>query len=213
MKRGATLAEVLVGGFLFVLLLGMMILLLVPGYRAWTRGGRKSDVQQNALVVLNRIVQEYQNAHGASVWANRVDDHDAEHNAVRHDAVSFLSDLDHDGNLVLNPEGEPQWARRLVFYHDGAADQVRSIETPLATPTTDPLPLVLPGFTSSEKDRIVARHVHSLELEMNAPPALHIVVLTQFEGYTSRYESTVLPLMATFVLPSPSPSPSPAARP
>jgi hypothetical protein len=208
LRRGATLAEVLVAGALLAVVLGVVTLLLLPGWRAWMRGSAKSEVQQSALVVLTRVVGEFENANGASVSVQRNDAVDSDGKPVRRDAIIFLSDEDDHGRVQLGPDGDPIWQKRVVIYHDGDTEQVRSIAIPLPSPTVDPDPLLVSTFSPSPRDRIVARNVHSLAFDWDMAPALHVEVEAHTEKYASRFQSTVLPVLSTFV-PEPSPSPSP----
>lgn len=202
----------LVAGALLVVLFGLITLLLLPGWRAWTKGQRKSDVQQNGMVVVARVMEEFHDALSTSVVWHRVEVADPlDGRPARRDSVLFLSDRDQWGNITASEEGDPIWQKRVVFYHDGDTEQVRSQEIPLGTPSTEPTPLRVGTFTpDAARDRVVARHVRSFALNWEQPPMLHVGVETRFEGVTTTYESSVTPLLATFLPPSPSPSPSPS---
>ncbi|MBM3460519.1 MAG: hypothetical protein FJX76_00265 [Armatimonadetes bacterium] len=208
-RRGFTLVEILVAGGLLLLLLGVVWYLLVPAWRAYMKGDRKSDVQRNSMVVGARIAQEFRNAYGSSVAVKKipVTTPDGE---VRQDAVIFLSDLDLRGDLQLTPDGDPIWQKRVVFYHDGETNQIRSKEIPLDPPSVDPDPLIVETFDRSPKDRIIARHVKELKFSWDLAPSLQIIVQAEREGYTSRFETSVTPLLDAFVPPPPPPSSSPS---
>jgi hypothetical protein len=208
--RGASLPEILVAGGLLVLLLGVVWTLLVPAFRAYFRGDRKSDVQRNGLVVMGRVVAEFQNAYASSVHVQEVSVPQPEGPPVRHDAIIFLSDLDKDGNLVLTEDGDPVWQKRVVIYHDGAG-AVRSQELLLAAPAVEPIPLKVENFTPSDRDRVVARHIQSLQFNWSRAPVLHVAVDATHEGYSTHLQSSVTPLLAAFGPPQPSPSASPTS--
>lgn len=203
-----SLAETLVAGALLVLVGALVVFLLRPGYRAWMKGGRKSDVQQNCLIVIGRITQEFQCANASSVVASAVNDVDPDGQATRHDSISFLSNADDSGRPVLSPDGDPVWQRKLLFYHDGDAQQLRFTQAAVDPPSTEPP--TLPDPPQRSDDRIVARHVRWFELDYTSAPMLKIVVKTHFEEYTSIYRSSIIPMMAAFIPPTPTPAPSTA---
>lgn len=208
-RRGMSLAEVLVVAGLLAMLFGLILSALGPGFRAWVRGERKSDAQQNALIVLTRISQEFQNAHPLSLELTPATAFDPDGKEVHRDSVTFLSCTNEVGDVQLGAEGDPIWQRRVVFYHDGDTEQVRSISIPLVPPTAEPSPMVASDHTPSPRDRIVARHVRSLQFSYDVPPTLHISALSHVEACESLLESTVSPVLSTLALAAPSPSPSP----
>lgn len=213
MRRGMSLVEILVGSALLLMLFGLIVMLLLPGWRAWTKSEGRSDVSQNAIVVMGRVSTDFRNAHASSVWAEtRAVTDPVDGRPARHDYVIFLVALDYDGNIVVSPDGDPIWQKRIVFYHDGEAQQVRSTEIPLPAPTTEPSPLVVKSYTPTAKDRVVARNVRSFELSWRQPN-LQMIVETRRDGFRSKLESMVTPIMAAFAPPTPTPSASPSPTP
>jgi hypothetical protein len=201
-----TLIEVLVAGAVFLFVLGVVAHSLAPGVRAWLRGDRKSDAQQNAIVVISRIGQEIQHAHPDSISVSH--EEAADHSERSQDSVMFLSCTDPQGRVNLSVDGDPIWQRRVAYYLDDAG-QLRSVDMPLDTPTTDPRPVLATRFDRSQSDRIVARHVTSLALAYTAP-LLRIQVETTVEDQDTRLESLVSPVYNTLTPPAPTPSPSPS---
>lgn len=200
-RRGMSLAEVLVAMALLGMLMALIVMLLRPGWRAWTRGARKSEAQQACLVTLTRLAQDYRNAHAGSLRVISDPPDDPEGRKAHRDRLLFLSNLDSWGTLSLDRDGDATWQRWIHVYLDREG-QVRVQETALDPPTSMPplqnLPLPIP----SENDRIIARHIRSLRIDERAAPMLGITVEAEVDGFSSRQASSVVPLMQAFAPPS-----------
>lgn len=218
-RRGFSLTEVMVAGALLALVFGLLVQTLGPGFRAWMRGDRKSDAQQNALVVVSRIGEEIRHAHPDTIFVKQQTVHDAKDNVdVRRDFISFVTAVGDDGKILLGPEGDPIWQRRVFYYHEGDNRQVRMQSIPLPspapvappepspTPLLDPSPLILDSYTADSRDRVVARNVRALEMSYETPN-LSLQVDTMVDTYACHLQSTVTPIYVSFSVPVPSPSP------
>lgn len=208
-RRGTTLAEVLVASTLLGLVFLLVAQVMRPGWRAWVRGTCKSEVQQNCLVTITRLTEELRGAYPDSVHVMKdrwTDDQGQEHHR---DALVFLTLLDGDGHPHLAPEGDPLWQRWVYFYHDGVNRQIRWHDYPLPTPRPNPDLDAIPTLVKSDTDRIVARHMSSFELDDSTLPTLGIAVEAEYEGFSSRHRTSILPNLSTLAPPATSPSGSP----
>lgn len=212
-RSGMTLVEMLVAMSLLALVSSLVMFLVRPGWRAWIRGARKSEAQQACLVTLTRLTQEYRNALASSalVTADPPAD-DPDQLKPHRDSLVFLSNVDSQGTFALAPDGDPLWQRWVYLYLDNQG-QVRVQEQALNPPTTLPPLESRPHLVPSERDRIVARCVRSLRVDDRASPLLEVTVEAESEGFSSRQQSGMTPLIQSSrpYMPQPSAAAPPAA--
>jgi prepilin-type N-terminal cleavage/methylation domain-containing protein len=208
-RRGYTLIEILIGAALLLLIMGLLSSVLVPGMRAWSRSEKRSEAQQNALLVASRLSRELQFSNPDSIALQKRTAVDPQGRSVRRDAIVFLSNLDDEGAIVYDADGDQLWQRRLVFYHRGDSNEVRSQVLPLDPPVDDPDPLKVNTFEPTVKDRVVARGVRSLSFEAPSFPIVQIRVETEIQGFVSVMQAHGLPVAvgSMGVIESPSPTP------
>ncbi|MHB2015510.1 MAG: PulJ/GspJ family protein [Candidatus Xenobia bacterium] len=211
MRRGMSLLEVVVAAALFGVVATVMVQMVVPVLRSVTRGNSKSEAQQAAMLVVERIPRELYPAHPDSV-------------AVGSDGTSvlFLSAIQEDTDTMdLDTFGDPVYHKREVVYFDPAQGVVDEQDIPLVPPDSNPEPLVATTFTPHDaqfRERVVARNVVALKLQLtdNHLP-LNVSVDTQVGSFTCHMESSGTALLSTLgtalaLTPSPTPLPPPPPR-
>jgi hypothetical protein len=172
--RGATLIETLVTGALLLIALAIMVGILIPTLRAWLRSDERSQVQQNALMVLVRLREE-----------------------VRGTAPSSLF-LPSQGGITLASFGpKPQyqsgdlvWQKHVVLYRDAVSREVRSQET-LFSPTNNPLKT----YTPRPDDRVVARNIKALSFELTAQNGVKVHIESELKGHVAVLDSVLSPVL------------------
>lgn len=216
-RRGVSLLEVVVAAALSGLVLALIAQVLRPGLRAWVKGAHKAEVQQNCLIALARVTEEYRNANPDSVRVTSDVSRDDQGRECHRDAIVFLSSRDRFGHMEFTPDGDPKWQRWVFFYHDGNGNKIRWQDLPLETSNMNPDLNAVPTLVKSDTDRIVARWVRSFELDERTLPHLSIAIETQNETFHSTHVSSVLPSLLTLVPAASSatatPSPSPPTPP
>ncbi|GMU57535.1 MAG: hypothetical protein AMXMBFR33_66810 [Candidatus Xenobia bacterium] len=176
--EGLSLLEVLVVGGLFLLLLALVVGVLVPTLRAWLRGDLRSQVQQNALLVVTRLREEYRASLPPTV-------------TLPAGAITFASHQRPDGDLQYQ-DGDLLFQKYVVLYHDAARREVRWQNLAL---TPDPAPSPLAGYTPRADDRVVARNIRLLRFTPAALGRIEVRVESELGGRVSVLDTQISPLI------------------
>jgi hypothetical protein len=126
-RRGITIAELMVSAVLLMLLFYYIYRLLEPGLRVWRQSDVKVRLQQNNLVGMYRLMNEFKETNKYTVSIRK---YDPPQNKVKC-LICFASARDNDGNMVTRKvtygtnqidTGEPAWQKFVIYYLD---DQTR----------------------------------------------------------------------------------------
>lgn len=113
MKRpnsGLTLAETLVGAFVFGLLLAALFGVFRLGATAWQQGSTRTHLLQSCQVVTGRFGRDAERSTVASVSLG-----------PGGNGVAFLSPIDANGVFQYDETTvEPRWQHYVVYYYDAA---------------------------------------------------------------------------------------------
>ncbi len=120
-RKGATLAEVLVGGFVLSLLLLAVTEIYRNATAAWIKGEQQSALLQQVQLGLTRIDKEVER----SVYDSLSISSDFR-------GAALLSALYSDGVFMFDaPTQQPRWQNYIVFYHDPPTRELRRVEVPV----------------------------------------------------------------------------------
>lgn len=144
MKRGFTLAEVLVGGGLALLVLSVAVMVFVPALRVWNRGQARSEVQQAAMV--------------GGTWLRR----DIEHAAPEtiYWEGGGLRMVVQGRPLEHNAAGDALWHEH-VFYWLGDAGTLHRQARELDPPPSEPPALPVPA--RDPQAHVIARNIYAFD--------------------------------------------------
>ena len=164
--RGFSLAELVVGMFLIVLLMSAAYEMLIPGLRAWTVANKRSHVRQTSLLAINRIARDIEASCIESVTV-QPDTHIDPETDHAEDAytVSFLSAFDASGQIRERPDGSIIWQQYEVVHLDAVRHLLYLGYRPLLYDESDNLVMRLETFTPDPLDRPLARGVRGFSAE------------------------------------------------
>ncbi|MCA9796969.1 MAG: hypothetical protein KC910_34400 [Candidatus Eremiobacteraeota bacterium] len=132
-RRGLTLAETLVGAFIFGLLLTALFGVFRLGATAWQQGTTRTNLLQACQVVSGRLDRDAERSTVASVSLG-----------PGGNGVAFLSPIDANGVFQYDETTvEPRWQHYVVYYYDGAGQAIYRREVSVVgTPQeTTPAPI------------------------------------------------------------------------
>ncbi|HXE73733.1 MAG TPA: hypothetical protein VNO81_13810 [Candidatus Nitrosotenuis sp.] len=166
-RGGATLIEVLVGGGLAVLVLTVLIMFLLAAFKFSGQGTARVEMQQQAVVALERMASELQRSSTEAVALLSRDPLKPQ-NPVAF-ALTRLKDV--------SGEGDPIWEEKLIVYY---WDRERSLllrrEWPPAPPTlglslssrrankVSPADLISLASSTNGTEKLLARGVCSFDV-------------------------------------------------
>ena len=117
-RRGMTLVETLVAAALFAVVMTVLVQSLVPGLRAWSRGDRRAQLQNEADVALSRLRQDVLLTSSATL-------------TVTANQVQLLLPLGASGHPARDPvSGQLQWTRQETFYLAGGELKLQAVSFP-----------------------------------------------------------------------------------
>ncbi len=171
-SQGLTLLEAVL---VFALMMGLMLLItafFIKGQRYATASETYGSTQRQATILLGRMVDELHKASRLHMMVGSSNDEIA--------AISFA---DPEGASAGQPEvqfdtstGRLVWKKWVAFYHDEPTRQVRRVETPLPSTTTDlaaaPTPLPdFPTLRSNPQAKPIGQDVRDFEVGLTATGA------------------------------------------
>ncbi|MEW6281565.1 MAG: hypothetical protein AB1758_23345 [Candidatus Eremiobacterota bacterium] len=180
-RRGVSLAEALLVAALVLMVFGLIAGVLVPALKGWHRADQRSQVQQNAMLVVARLRESTRMASPPSVFCGP-------------EVVTLATCVRPDGSVDSDPStGAPLWQKYLVLYRDPASQQVRLQENPIDPPASDATPLT--SYTPRSDDRVVARHIRLFTVTKSPDGLIEVVVEAEKGGVRSRFETALTPLV------------------
>ncbi|MGE0495776.1 MAG: type II secretion system protein J [Vulcanimicrobiota bacterium] len=178
MKRGMTLAEVLVVAGLLALILSVAVMVFGPAVRSFRRGQDRAESQQTVAVAARWLKVDIQSAAPGSVrWDT--------------DQLVLVSQGDPP---AFEPDGEPRWTTILSYWKDAEGKLHRQ---------SDPLGAADPETASpaphNPAARVVARNLSEFECA-TAGSVVQVTLEAQKDDHRCRLEtsfaSTLAPLEA-----------------
>lgn len=172
-RRGFTLAEVVVGGGLALLLTGLTVSVWVLGSRAWNRTYRLQRAQQATLVTLSRIQQDFRRSQPGK--------------ASLQSGLLVFPVFAHQG--AWDSTGNILWSGWVMYRWNGRLERREvAISPPLAQPVNRPT------WPASEPGKRVAEDLSELEWSLTGS-ALDVRVSGRFEEATSLARLRMLPFL------------------
>jgi type II secretory pathway pseudopilin PulG len=111
-----TLIEIMVGIFLYSLLLGLVMAIFIPSQRYLNITDMKSEVQLNAQAAINRIKMDVFTTNYRSFTNNT---------AGEIPAISFQTSYNDEGIFVTDYYGYPLWQKYIIYYLHGASRTIK----------------------------------------------------------------------------------------
>jgi len=177
-KRGFTLAEVLVGSGLAMLVLTVAVMVFIPALRVWNRGQARAEVQQAALVGGNWLRRDVEHAAPETLYW--------EGGGLR--LVVQGRPLKHDAT------GASLWQEHVFYWLGSEGDLHRQVRE-LTPPPSEPPVLGVPP--RDPQARVIARNIYAFEGTVTDNKVrYHLEARTRDHGY-------VLDGMATTILKAP----------
>ncbi len=143
MKRGFSLAEVLIASGLAMLVLTVGVMVFIPALRVWNRGQARSEVQQAAIVSGNWLRRDIEHAAPESIYW--------EGGGLR--MVVQGRPLEYDAS------GAAKWHEH-VFYWLEKGDLHRQARELKPAPTEPP---VLPAPARDPQAHVIARNIYAFD--------------------------------------------------
>lgn len=173
-SQGLTLLEAVL---VFALMMGLMLLItafFIKGQRYATASEAYGSTQRQATILLGRIVDELHKASRLHLMVG-----------PSNDEIAAISFADPEGTGTGTGQAEVQfdtstgrlvWKKWVAFYHDEPSRQVRRVETPLPSTTTDlaaaPTPLPdFPSLRSNPQAKPIGQDVRDFEVGLTATGA------------------------------------------
>lgn len=186
MKRGATLAEILVVCGLLLLLIGLLapVLWLTSRFARSAQAGESA--QSEALTLVYRLQHDYRCSLPGSLTAET---------RVENTQLSFLSFEPAVGEDALwSRQGQVLWKKWVQYRFLPGAGRVERREVGLVTPNPKP-DMRVPLWPAGQKGQALAFHVTQFEVVLPPPdsPLLRVRLATQVEAVVSGSEVRVLP--------------------
>lgn len=137
--RGATLVELAVASFLFLIVLGLTSKALTAGVKNYLSVRSEIELQQDAIVILSRMAREVGEAESGATWPTPVPDTELLPPGTEPQGIVFSSPRNGNGELILDTATRrPTWFKRICYIYDPATRQILRSEDPLATPSASP---------------------------------------------------------------------------
>ncbi len=178
-RRGSTLAEVLVASSVSLLLLGLVVSCWVLASRGWARTYHMQSAQQETMIPLGRLQQDYRRANP-----------DSQAITLEGDTLSFLSSENGDGSTAWDSNGQVLWRAWVQYrWRDGVLRR-RQVEV---APSADP-DISVPPWPDNAPSHIVARELGSWQWAVRGT-TLDVAVECRREGEVSAVRLQVLPFL------------------
>ncbi len=198
-----TLAEIIVVSVLLIVLSYCLYSTLLPGIRAWRKSDIRADVQQNALIVLQRISNELRASDIESVVIKDLTyEEKGTGKMLPCNAIIFLSPVGAQNEPLYDVNsGQIIWRKHAVFYIDTATATLHMQEIYLSEASTSRPEEQLKEFTPQpSRDRIVAHHIKALSFKADQDTdkegdvrrnPVYFSVTVSIPPYEGTYESAV----------------------
>lgn len=146
---------------------GILLAMVVTAVNSLRLADRRAQVQRNALLLVNRLGQELGCAHPESLIVDA--------------GLTFLSSRTSTGGLRYSAAGQRLWLRWLnVSRRSDRTVMLR--QWPITAPASPPY-LTPPGAAAGGwSERPVARQVQAMEFQKDARGAIHLQLVTEYEG-------------------------------
>jgi len=198
-----TLAEIIIVSVLLLLLSYCLYSTLLPGIRAWRKSDIRADVQQNALIVLQRISAELRASDIESVVIkDSTYEEKISGKTLPCCAIIFLSPVGAQNEPLYDvSSGQIIWRKHSVFYLDTATSTLHMQEIYLSEATTSKPDEQMKDFTPHPSiDRVVAHHIKALSFKADQDTdkegdfrknPVYFSVTVSIPPYEGTYESAV----------------------
>jgi len=202
-EKAMTLAEIIVVSVLMIILTYCLYSTLLPGVRAWRKSDIRADVQQNALIVLQRVSTELRSSDIDSVVIKeQTCTESGTGRTLPCCAIIFLSPVGAKNEPLYDVNsGQIIWRKHAVFYLDTATSTLRMQEIYLSQATTERPEEQMKEFTPQPSaDRVVARHVKAVSFRADQDTdkegdfrknPVYFSVTVSIPPYEGTYESAV----------------------
>ncbi len=200
-NKGMTLIEIIFVLFLMGIMMICLYQTFLPGIKAWQRSDVKAQVQQSALLAVQRITKELRASDIESVVMIQSPARSSA-SITTADAISFLSPFGPDGTHWYDVQkGTILWQKHAIIYLDSQSHILYLQEQPITPPTDSPPCYQVETFTPAPgKDRVIARNILSVSFEA-LPDAekenktlknpVKIKITASRENYSSMLETAV----------------------
>ncbi|MBT9584835.1 hypothetical protein IV102_15935 [bacterium] len=183
-RTGLTLAEVLVAGGLFLLILGFFVPVFRICWRSWSRGEDLQATQRATLSLTSRLRHDFANSLPESLRVEK---------SASNTLLSFISfDASAGQQTMWTEKGEIIWRKWVQYKFDASDQTVRRREVALTPPTEEPS--ASPPAWDIRTSHPVARNVSRFDLDSaSGQVRLHVYVLANQGGAESATDISVLP--------------------
>ena len=186
---GFTLAETIVAGGLFLLLLGFFVPIMRICWRAWQRGDDLQTAQRDTLALSFRLRKDYSSSKPESLAVQRIG------SSV---VLSFLSYESVQGSETMwNEKGEIFWRKWVQYSFEAPKHRVLRKEVALPVPASEPDPTV--PVWNSDKATLLAGHVQQFQVSC-ATGEVRLVVQVLAEQGTAASATQISALPGVYAL-------------
>lgn len=182
--RAFTLLETVIGAALAALLLSLMVWVLVPALRVWSRGQARSEVQQSALAVARWVRSDVARAAPQSLLTG----------------PDWLTMSTRGYPMQFDDTGSPRW-ESFICYRLDADGRVRRQEEVISPPAASASPS--PPPVADQRARTVGRHIQTFSPAITGEGRVQLHLNAVKDGHG--YELDTLATTVFTLTPSPSP--------
>ena len=221
---GVSLAEVIIGSTIFLMLMTVALNVLVPVGQTWVRSSDRATAQQNSLVPMTRIEEEFRwsDPNGIATVSHTLPGTLPDGATAHSDTLFFWSCKQPDGTGDYDATGNQVYQRRIAFFYKPEVGEVWMAScypngvgpqpSPSPTPDLSPATLAAWSVTSWSPQgpfdalQRLATQATSLAFSSTPDGLVTVRVDTAVNGQTATLSTTLAPLQPPTV-PSPSPTP------
>lgn len=176
-KRAFTLAEVLVGASLSLLILGLLVSVCLLMSRCWRKTSRLQTAQASTLVAVTRLREDYRQSKPGSA-------------SIQGPVLSFLSDQDGSGLPAWDNTGALLWKCWVQYrWHNQSLERRQvALAPPASEPGGSP-----PTWPDGEEGHHIGLNLVTCSWTLTGTALLDISLNSEFETSSSASRLRILP--------------------